>query len=90
MAYDNEMKGVLFPNDKKGNDKAPGYKGTVTIKGVEYEMAGWLNEGQSGKYMSLKVSEKMAKQPQHPVGQSANQNNSQFGGTPFPDDDIPF
>jgi uncharacterized protein (DUF736 family) len=55
--YDNTNSGVLFKNDKKGNDKAPDYKGKVNVNGKELEIAGWVREGKSGKFISLKVSE---------------------------------
>ncbi len=29
--YDNTNSGVLFKNDKKGNEKAPDYKGKVNV-----------------------------------------------------------
>jgi len=57
MAYDNELSGVLFKNDQKGNDKAPWYKGKIQIQGVEYELAAWLRESKTGtKFLSLKAS----------------------------------
>lgn len=54
--YDNELTGVLFPNDKRGNEKAPDVTGKAQIEGVEYRVAGWkrqsLNTGKS--FFSLK------------------------------------
>ena len=42
MAYEQkEGQGALFPNDKKGNEKAPDYKGTVLINGELTEIAAW-------------------------------------------------
>lgn len=50
--------GVLFDNDKKGNEKAPTYKGNCTIKGQKMYISAWLNESSSGnKYISLKFEE---------------------------------
>jgi hypothetical protein len=34
--------GVLFKNDKAGNEKRPDYRGTITINGVQLELAAWL------------------------------------------------
>ena len=53
--YDNTNSGVLFKNDKKGNEKAPDYKGKVNIEGKEKDIAGWIREGKSGKFISIKV-----------------------------------
>jgi uncharacterized protein (DUF736 family) len=59
--YDNTNSGVLFKNDKKGNEKAPDYKGKVNIEGKEKDIAGWIREGKSGKFISIKISEMMKK-----------------------------
>jgi uncharacterized protein (DUF736 family) len=54
MAYDNNNKGVLFKNDKKGNEKAPDYKGVGNFDGKDFKIAVWLREsGKGTKYMSL-------------------------------------
>ena len=55
--YDNTNSGILFKNDKKGNEKAPDYKGKVNVNGKDLEIAGWIREGKSGQFLSLKVSE---------------------------------
>ena len=50
--------GALFKNDKKGNDKAPDYKGKVMVSGEEMEIAAWVTQSKKGTtYMSVKVSE---------------------------------
>ena len=59
--YDNTNSGVLFKNDKKGNEKAPDYKGKVNIEGKDKDIAGWIREGKSGKFISIKISEPMKK-----------------------------
>lgn len=56
--YDNSNTGVLFKNDKKGNDRAPDYKGKINVDGVEKQLAAWIKTSQKGtKFMSLSVSE---------------------------------
>jgi uncharacterized protein (DUF736 family) len=59
--YDNTNSGVLFKNDKKGNEKAPDYKGKVNIEGKDKDIAGWIREGKSGKFISIKISDMMKK-----------------------------
>ena len=59
--YDNELSGVLFPNDRKaGNPNAPDVTGKCEIEGVEYRVAGWkrtsTNSGKS--FYSLKFESK--------------------------------
>jgi hypothetical protein len=41
--FDNEMRGCLFKNDKKGNPKAPDVTGPARIKGIDYRVAGWVD-----------------------------------------------
>jgi uncharacterized protein (DUF736 family) len=57
--YDNTNRGVLFPNDKEGNDKRPDFTGTVNVDGRELRLAAWAAESKTGtKYLQLRVSEK--------------------------------
>jgi len=60
MEYNNELKGVLFRNDKKQSDKHPDYKGSMQVAGVEYWLSAWINERKDGKgkYMSLSLQSK--------------------------------
>ena len=59
--YSNENTGVLFKNQSE-NEKAPAYKGKINVDGKDYELAEWIREGKSGKFMSLKVQEPRQKQ----------------------------
>jgi hypothetical protein len=47
--------GVLFPNDKKGNDKAPDFSGPLDNV-PNHRVAGWAGTKDGRRYMSLKVS----------------------------------
>lgn len=48
----------LFENDKKGNDKAPDYKGKGKVSGVEVKVAVWKRTSQSGvEYWSGSIEE---------------------------------
>jgi len=55
--------GVLFRSDKKENDRAPDYKGNITVGGQDYWLSAWIKEGKSGKFMGLAVSPKEEYQP---------------------------
>lgn len=56
--YDNEMRGALFVNDKKGNEKAPTMTGTVVISGHEYRLAAWSQVSRKGdRYLSISVTD---------------------------------
>lgn len=65
MAYEAKPgTGSLFKNDKKGNDKAPDYRGKVLDPtGKEWELSAWVRESASGtKYMSLSCKEPYRKE----------------------------
>ena len=56
--YDNNLSGVLFKNDKDGNEKRPDYKGSAEIDGVHFWISAWIREGAKGKFMSMKYERK--------------------------------
>lgn len=68
MAY--ELKNntfSLFENDKKGNDKAPDFRGKGMVDGKEVRIAVWKRKSASGiEYLSGTIEEpfKPAEQPQ--------------------------
>jgi len=64
--YSDELRFAIFKNDKKGNDRAPEYKGSITINGQKYWMSAWLKESKSGmKFMSGAVQ--LAEAPPQPA-----------------------
>lgn len=59
----------LFENDKKGNDKAPDWRGKGLIDGKEVRIAIWKRKSASGiEYLSGTIDEpfKPAEQPAEP------------------------
>lgn len=62
--YDNNLSGVLFKNDKDGNEKRPDYKGSAEIEGVQYWVSAWIRDGAKGKFMSMKYEAKEKQQSQ--------------------------
>ena len=73
--------GVLFRSDKKDNDRAPDYKGNITVNGQDYWLSAWIKEGKSGKFMGLAVSPKEEYKPK-PSERSKT--------TSFDDESMPF
>lgn len=57
MPFDNTNRFVLFTNKDKKNPKGPDYSGTVNIGGTEYKLAGWIQQGRMGKFVSGRVEE---------------------------------
>jgi hypothetical protein len=82
-----DMSGVLFKNDKGGNEKRPDYRGELNINGSAYEVSGWIKDGQKGKFMSLSMKRKEQQQRQQPQSAPANQGS---GFDDMSDDEIPF
>ena len=62
--YDSNLNGVLFKNDKDGNEKRPDYKGSAEIEGVQYWVSAWIRDGAKGKFMSMKYEAKEKQQSQ--------------------------
>ena len=73
--------GVLFRSDKKDNDRAPDYKGNITVNGQDFWLSAWIKEGKSGKFMGLAVSPKEEYKPK-PSERSKT--------TGFDDESMPF
>jgi len=83
--YDNEKSGVLFKNDKEGNEKRPDYKGSIQIEGVEYWLSAWIKDGKKGKFMSLKAEAKKSASDAYTAKPSEPMQND-----PDFDSDLPF
>lgn len=71
MDYDNTNTMIVFENDKKGNDKAPDFKGKINCDGVDKEVALWFGETKTGnKMLKGKLQEPFKKnnvKPSEPV-----------------------
>lgn len=56
--YDNEMRGVLFPNENKRTSKSPDMTGKCQIGGKEYRLAAWTQRSRKGdRYLSVSVTD---------------------------------
>ena len=81
--YDNNLRGALFKNNKRTEERQPEYTGNCEIDGKEYWVSAWVRESKNGnKFFSMSYTPK----EQQNVVQSAPQ--------PAPvvnvDDAIPF
>ena len=76
--------GVLFRNEKKDNERAPDYKGSVMVDGTDYWLSAWIKEGKTGKFMGLALSPKDAQPPgKIPYGHGKTRQERE-------DEDVPF
>tara|TARA_R110000868_G_scaffold166722_1_gene400820 strand:- start:35 stop:295 length:261 start_codon:yes stop_codon:yes gene_type:complete len=73
--------GVLFKSDKRENERAPHYRGNITVDGKDYWISAWIKEGKSGKFMGLAVSPKEEYKPKPSERSKA---------TGFDDESLPF
>lgn len=58
--YDDELRGVLFPEREKKSDRHPDFTGTVTVEGKEYRVAAWKRATKSDgrPFLSFTLEEK--------------------------------
>lgn len=65
MSYDTKNSGILFKNDKGGNESRPDYTGKFEDStGKEWRLAAWIRDGrQGGKFLSIKASEPKSDRP---------------------------
>ena len=77
MAYDNEMRGILFPTKEKRHEKSPDYYGQVQVLGVTYKLSGWRYDDAKGRRLSLKL------EPMDDQGARGGRRGAD-------DDDVPF
>lgn len=84
-ASDDDLRGALFANGRKENDKQPDYTGKVTIGDRLFYVSAWLKESGAGeKYFSLAFRDaEEAKKASEAEPTPAASNDVQ-------DDDIPF
>jgi len=55
--YDNNLRGVLFHNDKGDNQNRPDMTGNVEIDGTKYRVACWNKTSKNGNsFMSMSLS----------------------------------
>ena len=82
--YDNTNRGIMSRDQKRTNDKAPEFTGTLDVEGTEYRIAAWIKERRdgSGKFFSLAISRKEESQARPSSAEKAKQQAV--------DDDIPF
>jgi hypothetical protein len=89
--FDNNMRGVLFKNDKAGVETRADYQGHCEINKVEFYINAWINQDKGGhKYMSLRFRAKASADRQDaprsppPIGKPEPRVPDPF------DDEIPF
>ncbi len=82
--YDPNMRGVLFKNDKKGNEKRPDYRGSCVINNVDMNISGWIQASKKtgDKFMSLRFEAK-GEQPKPKAQTTMTEDNWSDLDTPF-------
>jgi len=103
MAYDNNMTGVLFKNDKREHDRQPLYKGHCEINGQKMWISAWVKKSErTGEvFMSLafKPADEQREQPapqqrqSNSYAEAAGRSEPRQGGGSFGrdrDEPVPF
>lgn len=81
--FDEEMKGVLFPEFDRESDKHPTDKGHCTIEGKKYWVSAWKNTSKNGKaYRALRFEPAIEK------GEGRNSQAWQNAKAKFKKDDV--
>ncbi len=83
MNFDNTNRGVLFPNDKKGNEKRPDFTGDLNVGGVEYRLSAWKKASKQGNNflsisVQLKEGQKIPPKNEMPAGTLTEDNWAMF------------
>jgi hypothetical protein len=99
----NTGRGALFRATEKKSDRAPDYRGDLTLAdGTKLELAGWLKEDRNGKkYLSLSAKpfedQRRQDQPANAYAQTTGraddrrqQTKPDLGGPSFDGETIPF
>ena len=57
--YDNNLRGALFKNQKRTEERQPEYTGNCEIDGKEYWVSAWVRESKNGqKFFSMAYTPK--------------------------------
>lgn len=92
--YDNTNRGVLFKNEKDGNEKRPDYTGKINIEGKDFWLSAWLQKSKDGSktFMSLSVTDPATRQQQNGPAAPATPDTviTDIGDEPINLDDISF
>jgi len=88
--FDNNMRGVLFKNNKEGIETRADYRGECEINHVAFYINAWVNQDRNGhKYLSLKFRPKAAADRQDAPRSPPPIKPAVTKAEPF-NDDIPF
>jgi uncharacterized protein (DUF736 family) len=89
--YDNNLRGVLFKNERKEKDTHPDYKGSAEVGGVEYWLSSWIKVGKGGaKFMSLSFTAKEEAKPDPRNLGQRRKDEAWIAGSQRDDDTPPF
>jgi hypothetical protein len=68
MAFEKDLAGALFRNQRKQLPAHPDYTGSLKVDGRDYTIGGWLQTSKAGtKYMRLTLKEKPEETATRPV-----------------------
>jgi len=87
--YDNNLRGALFKNNKRTEERQPEYTGNCEIDGKEYWVSAWVRESKNGnKFFSMSYTPK--EQQNVPSNVTSVTSNVTTAPVVNVDDAIPF
>jgi hypothetical protein len=89
MATQYNNNGIISKNDRKTQENHPDIRGSATVDGVEYWVAGWQKTSTRGTYYSLAFTAKDEK-PAAAKSNEWDKTKAQRPAVDDLDDDIPF
>jgi hypothetical protein len=93
MAAQYNNNGIISKNDRKTQENHPDIRGSATVDGVEYWVAGWDKTSTKGAYYSLAFTLKDGQQPNSKNAGSKSWDDtktSRPASAGLSDGDIPF
>mgnify|MGYP003608555359 CR=1 FL=1 len=90
MATQYNNNGIISKNDRKTQENHPDIRGSATVDGVEYWVAGWQKTSTRGTYYSLAFTVKDAPPANTPKSNEWDKTKAQKPMVDDFDDDIPF
>lgn len=84
MAFEQKPNsGSLFKNQRKTQDNHPDMTGTLDVGGQSFWINAWTKTGKNGKFLSITVKPKDAREKSSPTPKQSFPTDEDFDSLPF-------